>query len=80
MGRRCSQKCELKVLKLPGQGRRSYLWAGGPGQGGQRQCWCSQKCELKDLKLPGQGRSATCGQEVQDKENEGDVGAARNLN
>ena len=39
-----------------------------------------QKSELKRVKLPGQGRAATCGQEVQDQENEGDVGAARSLN
>jgi hypothetical protein len=36
--------------------------------------------ELKGLKLPGQGGAATCGREVQDKKNEGNVGAARSLN
>jgi hypothetical protein len=37
------------------------------------------KSEL-NVKLPEQGRVATCGQEVQDKEDKGDVGAARSLN
>jgi hypothetical protein len=36
--------------------------------------------ELKRVKLPEQGRVATCGQEVQHKEDKGDVGAARSLN
>jgi hypothetical protein len=69
-----------KSCKTTWTGQSSYPWAGGPGQGERRRCWCRQKSALKRVKLPGQGRAATCGQEIQGKENKGNVGAARRLN
>ncbi len=69
-----------KTYKTTWTGQSSYLWAGGPGQGERRGRWCRQKSELKRVKLPGPGSAATFGQEVQDKEDKGNVGAARSLN